>query len=155
MIHELPLLGKTKDPALGAGIDDYCRRLRHYTTLTLKTLKEPARNRAREEDLTLDEGRLLLKTLPAGAMAVVLDASGGQYSSEQFAGLISNWEQKGIKQVSYLIGGPCGHSAEVLRRADLLLSLSKMTFTHDMVRLLLLEQLYRAYTIKAGEKYHK
>jgi 23S rRNA (pseudouridine1915-N3)-methyltransferase len=57
--------------------------------------------------------------------------------------------------VSYLIGGPCGHSPEVLRRADLLLSLSKMTFTHDMVRLLLLEQIYRAYTIKAGEKYHK
>ncbi|KAB2891915.1 MAG: 23S rRNA (pseudouridine(1915)-N(3))-methyltransferase RlmH [Desulfobulbaceae bacterium] len=155
MIHELPLLGKTKDPALGAGIDDYCRRLRHYTTLSLKTLREPARTRAREEDLTLDEGRLLLKNLPAGALAVVLDAGGGQYTSEQFAGLISSWEQKGIKQVSYLIGGPSGHSPEVLRRADLLLSLSKMTFTHDMVRLLLLEQLYRAYTIKAGEKYHK
>ena len=155
MIHEVPLLGRTRDPALGQGIDDYCRRLRHYTTLSLRLLKEPGKGRGRGEDLVQAEGRLLLKTVPAGALVVVLDGGGRQYSSEQFAALISDWEQRGIRQVSYLIGGPCGHSAEVLGRADLLLSLSRMTFTHDMVRLLLLEQLYRAYTIKAGEKYHK
>lgn len=155
MIHELPLLGKTKDAVLGSGIDDYSLRLRRYTTLSLKVLKEPARNRAREVDLAIDEGRLLLKTVPAGALVVALDSAGRQMTSVQFAELISSWEQKGVKQVSYLIGGPCGHSAEVLARADLLLSLSSMTFTHDMVRLLLLEQLYRAHTIKAGEKYHK
>jgi 23S rRNA (pseudouridine1915-N3)-methyltransferase len=64
-------------------------------------------------------------------------------------------EQQGVKQVSLLIGGPLGHSPELVAQADLLLSLSQMTFTHDMTRLFLLEQLYRAYTIKAGEKYHK
>lgn len=155
MIHELPLLGRTKDAALGQGIDDYCRRLRHYTTLSLRQLKDPGRAGGRGEDLVASEGRLLLKTVPAGAFVVALDGGGSQYTSEQFAALISGWEQRGIRQVSYLIGGPCGHSAEVLARADLLLSLSRMTFTHDMVRLLLLEQLYRAYTIKAGERYHK
>jgi 23S rRNA (pseudouridine1915-N3)-methyltransferase len=62
---------------------------------------------------------------------------------------------QGVKQVCYLIGGPDGHGASVLQAADLLLSLSQMTFTHDMTRMLLVEQLYRAYTIKAGEKYHK
>ncbi|MGB5231062.1 MAG: 23S rRNA (pseudouridine(1915)-N(3))-methyltransferase RlmH [Desulfoprunum sp.] len=155
MINELPLLGRTKDAALGEGIDDYCRRLRHYTTLSVRLLKDPGKTRGRSEDLVESEGRLLLKTVPPGAFVVVLDAGGGQYTSEQFAALISGWEQRGIKQVCYLIGGPCGHSGDVLGRADLLLSLSRMTFTHDMVRLLLLEQLYRAYTIKAGEKYHK
>ncbi len=68
---------------------------------------------------------------------------------------IDQWEMQGIKQVCYLIGGPDGHAAEVMEAADLLISLSKMTFTHDMARLLLVEQLYRAYTIKAGEQYHK
>jgi len=155
MIHELPLLGRTKDAALGEGIDDYCRRLRHYTTLSVRVLKDQGKTKGRAEELVQGEGRLLLKTVPPGALVVALDAGGRQYTSEQFAALISGWEQRGIKQVSYLIGGPCGHSAEVLGRADLLLSLSAMTFTHDMVRLLLLEQLYRAYTIKAGEKYHK
>lgn len=155
MIHELPLLGRTKDAALGAGIDDYCRRLRHYTTLSVRVLKDQGKTRGGAEDLMQSEGRLLLKTVPPGALVVALHAGGNQYTSEQFAALIGGWEQRGIKQVSYLIGGPCGHAAEVLERADLLLSLSAMTFTHDMVRLLLLEQLYRAYTIKAGEKYHK
>jgi 23S rRNA (pseudouridine1915-N3)-methyltransferase len=71
------------------------------------------------------------------------------------ADLVDRWEQQGVKQVSFLIGGASGLSPEVIREADLLLSLSKMTFTHDMTRLFLLEQLYRAFTIKAGEKYHK
>jgi 23S rRNA (pseudouridine1915-N3)-methyltransferase len=155
MIHELPFLGRTKDAYIAQGIEEYAGRLRHYTTLSLKILKEHGKNRNHTNDPGTQEGEMLLKSVPAGAFIVALDAGGGQFSSEGFAGLISDWELRGVRQVSYLIGGPCGHSTEVLRRADLLLSLSKMTFTHDMVRLLLLEQIYRAYTIKAGEKYHK
>ena len=155
MIHELPFLGRTKDVYIAQGIEEYAGRLRHYTTLSLKILKEHGKNRKRGGEPGVQEGEMLLKSVPAGAFIVALDAGGGQLSSEGFAGLIGDWEQRGVRQVSYLIGGPCGHSPEVLRRADLLLSLSKMTFTHDMVRLLLLEQIYRAYTIKAGEKYHK
>lgn len=155
MIHELPFLGKTKDAFVVAGIEEYSSRLRHYTTLSLKILKDHGKAKGNAGDLIELEGEALLKSVPSSALVVALDAGGMQYSSEKFAGLISDWEQRGIKQVSYLIGGPCGHSSQVLKRADLLLSLSKMTFTHDMVRLLLLEQIYRAYTIKAGEKYHK
>ena len=95
------------------------------------------------------------QAVPQGAKTVVLDARGTQFSSPDFAEHLGRWEMQGVKQICYLIGGPEGHSQEVRRTADLLLSFSKMTFTHDMVRLLLVEQLYRAYTIKAGEKYHK
>jgi 23S rRNA (pseudouridine1915-N3)-methyltransferase len=84
-----------------------------------------------------------------------LDPRGKQFSSEAFAGQLDEWEMQGVKQVCYLIGGPDGHATKVLQTANLLLSLSQMTFTHDMTRMLLVEQLYRAYTIKAGEKYHK
>jgi 23S rRNA (pseudouridine1915-N3)-methyltransferase len=98
---------------------------------------------------------LLLQAVPAGATIVVLDAKGKQFTSEDFSGIIDQWEMQGIKLVCYLIGGPDGHASEVIAAADLLISLSKMTFTHDMARLLLTEQLYRAYTIKAGEQYHK
>ena len=80
---------------------------------------------------------------------------GKSLSSEGLAEQVINWENTGTKNVCYLIGGPLGLSPSLLAKADLRLSFSKMTFTHDMVRLLLVEQLYRAYTIKAGEKYHK
>lgn len=155
MIHELPLLGKTKDDYIAEGIEEYCKRLRHYTTLSVTYLKEKGKKKGRPADPAAQEAETLLQSVPAGALVVALDAGGEQYSSERFALLVSDWEQRGIKQVSYLIGGPTGLGRCVLDRADVLLSLSKMTFTHDMVRLLLLEQLYRAYTIKAGEKYHK
>ncbi len=155
MIHELPFLGKAKDGFITAGIEEYCKRLRHYTTLSVNILKEKGKKKDRALEPAEQEGELLLQSVPGGALIVGLDAEGEQYTSEKFASLISDWEQRGIKQVSYLIGGPTGLSRSVLDRADILLSLSKMTFTHDMTRLFLLEQLYRAYTIKAGEKYHK
>jgi 23S rRNA (pseudouridine1915-N3)-methyltransferase len=155
MIHELPFLGKTKDAYIAEGIEEYSQRLRHYTTLSVIQLKDKGKKKGRPADPAEQEGELLLQTVPVGALIVALDAGGRQYSSEGLADLLSGWEQRGVKQVSYLIGGPTGLCRAVLDKADVLLSLSKMTFTHDMVRLLLLEQLYRAYTIKAGEKYHK
>lgn len=129
-------------------------RLQHYTSFLITILKEKGRGRSKL--LTTEEqGKLLLQAVPAGAMVVVLDSKGKQFSSEAFSQKIEQWEMQGIKQVCYLIGGPDGHAADVLAAADLIISLSKMTFTHDMARMLLVEQLYRAYTIKAGEQYHK
>ena len=155
MIHELPFLGKVKDAYISVGIEEYIQRLRHYTTLSVLHLKDRGKKKGRQADPAEQEGEILLQTVAGGALVVALDAGGEQYTSEGFADVVSSWEQRGVKQVSYLIGGPTGLGRTVLERADILLSLSKMTFTHDMVRLLLLEQLYRAYTIKAGEKYHK
>ncbi len=152
---ELLLLGKTKDFFIEQGIREYAGRLKHYTTLQLTTLKPKKKGGWTEEQERYNEGQLLLEALPAATVAVVLDSRGKQVSSEELADLLSSWEMEGRKQAAFLIGGPTGHSPEVLARADYSLSLSRMTFTHDMVRLFLIEQLYRAYTIKAGEKYHK
>jgi len=152
---ELLFPGKTKDSYLTHGINEYSRRLRHYTGFNLATLKVKRKKSWTEAQERREEGRVLLAATPPAAIKVVLDSTGRQVSSEGLADLISRWEQEGRKQASFLIGGPTGHSREVLDQADFLLSLSRMTFTHDMIRLFLLEQLYRAYTIKAGEKYHK
>lgn len=154
MKHEILFLGKIKDQFIADGVAEYASRLHHYTGFSIITLKE--KSKAKKSNSTIAaQGKLLLQSVPKGAFKVVLDSRGKQCSSEIFAGKIEQWELRGLKQVSYLIGGPDGHSDEVMRAADFVLSLSEMTFTHDMARLLLVEQLYRAYTIKAGEKYHK
>ncbi len=154
MKHELLFLGKTKDVLIKKNIEEYSSRLKHYTSLSISILKERKKNK-QNSSLKEDQGDLLLKSVPREALIVALDSRGTQFTSESFAKKIENWELRGTKQVSYLIGGPDGLSPKVTGSADLLLSLSRMTFTHDMVRLFLMEQLYRAYTIKAGEKYHK
>ena len=154
MKHELLFLSRTKDVFIAEGIKTYSSRLKHYTNFSISTLKEKKKWH-RTKSLKDDQGVLLLKSVPTGAFTVALDSRGSQFSSESFARKIEEWELRGIRQVNYLIGGPDGLSSDVTESADLLLSLSKMTFTHDMVRLFLVEQLYRAYTIKAGEKYHK
>jgi 23S rRNA (pseudouridine1915-N3)-methyltransferase len=154
MKHELILLGKTKDKFIGEGIVEYMARLKHYTSFDLTVLKDKGKSRGLS-DLVEAEGVLLLHAIKPGAIVVVLDSRGRQFTSEEWALQISGWEMQGIKQICYLIGGPDGLAPQVVQAADLLLSLSKMTFTHDMTRMLLIEQLYRAYTIKAGENYHK
>ncbi|HID69281.1 MAG TPA: 23S rRNA (pseudouridine(1915)-N(3))-methyltransferase RlmH [Desulfobacterales bacterium] len=152
---ELLFLGKTKDSYITQGINEYGSRIKHYTGLNLATLKVKRKKSWTEAQERQEEGRVLLAASPPSAIKVVLDSTGRQVTSEGLADLISRWEQEGRKQASFLIGGPTGHSRDVLDQADFILSLSRMTFTHDMIRLFLLEQLYRAYTIKAGEKYHK
>ncbi len=152
---ELLLLGKAKDSYLEQGIREYGGRIKHYTSLLLTVLKFKRKNGWTEAQERQEEGAVLLAATAPATVVVALDASGRQLTSEGFADLISRWEMEGRKKVSFLIGGPTGHSQAVLDRADYRLSLSTMTFTHDMVRLFLLEQIYRAYTIKAGEKYHK
>jgi 23S rRNA (pseudouridine1915-N3)-methyltransferase len=154
MKHEIVFLGKTKDPLIAKNIEEYSARLKHYTSFSISVLKEKKKSK---QGISLKEGQgeLLIKSVPRGALIVALDSRGTQFTSELFAKKIENWELCSTKQVSYLIGGPDGLSRKVTLAADLLLSLSKMTFTHDMTRLFLIEQLYRAYTIKAGEKYHK
>ena len=151
----LPLLGKTKDSFIETGIQEYSGRLKHYTPINLNILKVKKKKGWTEEQERQEEGQVLLANTKPSDVKVVLDATGRQLNSVQFADILSRWEQEGRKQASFLIGGPTGHSKDVLQQADCKLSLSLMTFTHDMVRMFLLEQLYRAYTIKAGEKYHK
>ncbi|MFH0784753.1 MAG: 23S rRNA (pseudouridine(1915)-N(3))-methyltransferase RlmH [Pseudomonadota bacterium] len=154
MKHELLFLGKIKDKFLAEGVEEYASRLRHYTSFSITLLKEKGRGRGQSSAVD-SEGIQLLQAVPPGSLIVALDPCGKQFTSEDFSRQIDEWEMQGVKQVCYLIGGPEGHSPGALQAADLLLSLSQMTFTHDMSRMLLVEQLYRAYTIKAGERYHK
>ena len=108
-----------------------------------------------EERIKQKEGDQLVAHLSPSTFSVALDSGGRQFSSTGLAREIERWEQRGVKHVSFLLGGPFGLAPEVLQQVNMQISLSTMTFTHEMARLFLLEQLYRAYTIKNGEKYHK
>ncbi len=152
--YEILLLGKTKLSFISEGINDYSKRLQHYSQVDLRTIKAK-KIQGSDEQIREKEGEILLANVSSATFAVVLDAQGKQFSSTEFSTLIDRWEGTGIRQITFIIGGPLGLAEKVLQRAELVISLSKMTFTHDMVRLFLLEQLYRAHTIKCGEKYHK
>lgn len=152
----LPHLGKTKEQYLAAGIDDFAGRLRRFVPLDLPVLKEK-KNAAKEDTARLqnEEAQILLGSVPPSARIVALAPLGQQLSSEELADLICRWEDQGVREIAFLIGGPTGLAAELVQKADYVLSLSRMTFTHEMARLLVLEQLYRAFSIKAGTGYHK
>ena len=151
---ELVFPGKTRAAYLKEGMDDFCERLNHYVRTDIKIVKDGSGTKD-EARAVLLEGEQLLAGCSRSAYLVVLDPGGRQLSSAELAGCVADWEMQGKQIVSFVIGGAAGLSAAVLARADLLLSLSRMTFTHEMARLILLEQLYRAYSIKAGTKYHK
>lgn len=151
---KLIFLGKTKEKYLSAGINDYLERLKRYVSIEVVTLKE--RRKDQNEHLNIiDEGRLLLDNCGDNPFVVVMDSAGIELSSEQFSKKLSHWEDKSIRNVVFLIGGHLGLSDEVKGKAEMMLSLSKMTFTHEMARLFLIEQIYRAYMIINNRKYHK
>ncbi len=162
MRFELLFLGKTKEDYLARGIADFADRLGRYAEVKITTIKPPRppksggmKNDGEEARLIREEGRLLLAHLEAGSRLVALDPAGKMVSSPELADLLTRWEEQGSNRLTFALGGPLGLAPEVGERADLLLSLSAMTFTHEMARLLLLEQLYRAWTIKVGSNYHK
>lgn len=102
-----------------------------------------------------DEARALLGAVPAGARLVALDPAGRQPGSAELAGMLGDWEDQGVREAAFLIGGPDGLASEIIGKADFVLSLSRLTFTHELARLLLIEQLYRAFSIRAGTGYHR
>ena len=152
---EILFLGKTREAYLAAGIDDYTRRLSHYINIEIIIVKEEKPPKGIPDNVIIEKESAKLLRNVQGSYLVCLDRTGKMLDSTGLAAQLETWETRGLKKVSFIIGGPLGFSAAVLKRADLVLSLSPMTFTHEMARLLLLEQLYRACTIKAGEKYHK
>ncbi|MEW6429667.1 MAG: 23S rRNA (pseudouridine(1915)-N(3))-methyltransferase RlmH [Thermodesulfobacteriota bacterium] len=148
--------GKTKLDFIARGIDEYRGRLERFCPIELVVTRDHgARKGGDEERARAEEGRELLGRLPKEALVVALDLSGRMLSSEGLAALIDTWEMEGRRRIAFVIGGFAGLSGEVLARADLRLSLSPMTFTHEMARLLLLEQLYRAFSIKHATGYHR
>ena len=152
---ELLFLGKTRETYLSSGIDDFAKRLSRYIKVEIKTIKEGKIKKGEPENFLIEKESKILMQNVQGDYLVCLDRTGKQMDSLALAAQMERWEMQGQKKITFVIGGPLGLSATILKKADLVLSLSPMTFTHDMTRLLLLEQLYRACTIKAGEKYHK
>jgi 23S rRNA (pseudouridine1915-N3)-methyltransferase len=153
---EFLFLGKTREEFLATGIDHFLKRLQHYVPTEVRTIKEKKWSpQEGEEKIKEEEGRLLLARISRPSLMVALDREGRQLSSEELAALLAKWQNEGQRCISFLIGGPLGLSSQLVGEADAVLALSKMTFTHEMARLLLIEQLYRACTILAGSGYHK
>lgn len=150
--------GKIKEKYLSEGIAEFMKRLRPYAQVQIveiseEKMKENPSEAEKEKTLT-KEGERLLRQVPEGSHLIVLDVYGKNMSSEELAADIDKLGLEGKSNITFLIGGAFGLSKEVRKAADELLSFSKMTFTHQMVRLLLVEQIYRAFKINRGEKYH-
>lgn len=144
--------GKTKDARLRALIEDYTGRLSHFVRCEVTELKELGR----VDKTGIDkETKRISDGLRPGAVTVLLDPEGLEWTSQQLADQVRSWESNGIKEVVFVVGGPHGVAPELVARADKRWSLSRLTLTHEMARVLLLEQLYRAYTIVHGLPYQK
>ena len=151
----LLFLGKTREGYLDQGISDYADRLRRYVPIEIKLLKSKHAKNDSDRVIMSREAEQLLASAKSSSLTVALDPKGREYDSKELATVLEGWENRGLQTISFLIGGYLGLDKTVLDHADLTWSLSRLTFTHEMTRLLLLEQLYRACTIEAGEKYHK
>jgi 23S rRNA (pseudouridine1915-N3)-methyltransferase len=143
-------IGKTRDARMRALVDEYLQRLGRFTRFEVTELREGAGRAGIEE-----ESKRIIGALHSAALTVLLDLEGREWSSPQLAAEVEKWQNGGVKEVAFVIGGPDGVSAQVAARADLRWSLSRLTLTHEMARVLLVEQLYRAYTIIHGLPYQK
>jgi 23S rRNA (pseudouridine1915-N3)-methyltransferase len=152
-------VGKIKEKYLQDGIAEYEKRLRPYVKLQTLELPEEKRpvscSNSQERAAKEKEGERILASIPSGAFVIALDIKGVAWESRELAESLRQWELSGKNHVVFLIGGDLGLAPEVLARSDLRLSLSRMTFTHQMTRMILLEQVYRAVKINHGEPYHK
>ena len=152
---KLITVGKTDVPWVKEGLDLYVSRLRHYVPFSLAEIPQLKNVSAfSQEQIKEKEGELILKQVAPGYTFILLDERGKQYRSVEWSDWIQRQHSKGGKGLVFVVGGAYGFSQKVYERADGLVSLSKMTFSHQMVRTVFAEQLYRAFTIIRGEPYH-
>lgn len=155
MTITLIAIGKTDNKQLITLIDDYKKRLGHYVKFKfdiiadIKNVKNLSESQQKQK-----EGELILKQVSTSDALILLDENGKQYNSVAFANYLQKHMNSGLKNLIFVIGGPYGFSEDVYKRANGKLSLSKMTFSHQMVRLFFIEQLYRGFTILRNEPYH-
>ena len=152
-------VGKLKEKYWSDAVAEYSKRLKSYCALSVREMKEarlPANaSPADEEAVKTAEGRAILDTLRPGDFVISLEIKGKKLSSEGLADKISQLALDGKSDIAFIIGGSLGLSDEVSRRADMKLSFSDMTFTHQMTRVIICEQIYRAFKINRNETYHK
>ncbi|MBF4984279.1 23S rRNA (pseudouridine(1915)-N(3))-methyltransferase RlmH [Nonlabens mediterrranea] len=148
-------IGKTDDSRIDQLTQMYVDRLKHYINFELQIIPDLKKTKnLSEEQQKNEEGKLILNKLEKSDFITLLDEKGKKLSSMQFAELINKRSVSGLKRLVFIIGGPYGFSADVYQRANSKLSLSDMTFSHQMVRLFATEQIYRAFTILRNEPYH-
>ena len=147
-------LGKTKQKFIEEGIKEYQKRINKYIKLEWQILPDIKLTGSKTIEIVKDQEAVILeKHLPTSSIIIVLDEKGNEFSSEKFAEYLEDKLLFG-KNIIFVIGGVYGLSKKILQKADLVLSFSRFTFTHQMIRFLLTEQIYRSFTIIKGKKYH-
>lgn len=148
-------VGKTDKEWVKDGMEIYISRLKHYIPFSVNEIPELKNVSALSRDqIKVKEGELILKALRPTDTVILLDEKGKEYSSVEWAGYIQERLVSSGKDVIFVIGGAYGFSEDVYKRSNAMISLSRMTFSHQMVRAIFVEQLYRAFTIIKGEPYH-
>ncbi len=148
-------VGKTAFGYLEEGIALYDKRLRHYTTFEQVLIPDIKNSKNLSfEQIKEQEGAAILQRLQNDDFLVLLDERGKQFTSEGFSELLEKWQVQSLRRVVFVVGGAYGFSEAVYNRQNMQISLSRMTFSHQMVRLFFIEQLYRGFTILRGEPYH-
>lgn len=146
MIFRFMWVGKTKDKNWRALQEEYLSRLSHFVRCEIVEIKDSDKE---------TEGKLILEKANQSSFVCILDVKGRSISSPELAKTVENWQNRGLKEIAFVIGGAEGLASGVVEKADNSLSLSFLTFTHEAARVILLEQLYRAYTIIRGFPYQK
>lgn len=150
----LILVGKTQNKHFIAGINDYVERISHYMPFEIVTIPELKNTKNLSEEQQKErEAELILKQIQTSDTVVLLDEHGKEYRSIEFADWIQK-KQNTARRLVFVVGGPYGFAQSVYQRSNEMVSLSKMTFSHQMIRLIFTEQIYRACTIIKGEPYH-
>jgi len=156
---KITAVGKLKEKYLKEALEEYTKRLSRYAKISITELqdeKTPENASEKEEDMIKKtEGDRILKSIEDDSYVIALDLNGNMLSSVEFSSIISDLGVQGKSNINFIIGGSLGLSPEVLKRADYKLCFSKMTFPHQLFRVMLLEQIYRGFRIMKGEPYHK
>jgi len=148
-------IGNTDKKFMKEGIDDYVKRLSFYIPFEMKVIPDIKNRSSLSLDLQKEkEGQLILNQISLGDYVILLDEHGLEFSSVEFSKWIEKKMIAGMRQIVFVIGGPYGFSNTVYQRSDVKISMSKLTFSHQMVRLIFVEQVYRAMTIIKNEPYH-
>jgi 23S rRNA (pseudouridine1915-N3)-methyltransferase len=148
-------MGKTREGFIQDGIAKYARYLKHYTDIEIRELREEKIGDLKDAPLIRKkEAEKIFKTAPTGALLVALDERGQEFTSHEFAAFVNGTIESGVREIAFIIGGAMGLDESVTGRSNKIIAVSRWTLTHEMVRLVLLEQLYRAFTIIKGKTYH-
>lgn len=151
----LTVIGKTDNSFVSEGYDEYFKRIKRYLKFEFKVIRDIKNSGSLDENVQKKmEGEKILEEISNSDVVVLLDENGKEFSSREFASFISKQMNASVKNLIFVVGGPYGFSEDVYKRANFKISLSRMTFSHQLIRLIFAEQLYRAFAIINNEPYH-